>query len=74
MEIHLRATAHLAESIPDGGSLEIPGPSTVGDVLDHLGIDGDLVMLIVVDGELGDVDTPVADGVSLELIPPISGG
>jgi molybdopterin converting factor small subunit len=46
----------------------------VDSVLNDLGIDSDLVMLVVVDGELRDVDSPLEDGAVLELIPPISGG
>ena len=44
------------------------------DLLSDLGIDSDLVMLVVVDGELGDIDSPLTDGAVVELIPPIAGG
>jgi sulfur carrier protein ThiS len=74
MEISLRATSDLARLIPPAGKLEIGERSRVEDVLDNLGIDSDLVMLFVIDGELADIDTPLEEGMTLELIPPISGG
>jgi len=74
MEIRLRATSDLARLIPQTGSVEIGDDSSVGDVLSDLGIDSDLVMLFVIDGELADIDSPLEEGMTLELIPPISGG
>ena len=74
MEISLRATSDLARLIPETGRLEIGDDSTVEDVLSNLGIDSDLVMLFVIDGELADMDSPLEEGMTLELIPPISGG
>ena len=74
MEIALKATSHLAGFIPAGGKLSLNEGSSVGDLLENLGIDSDLVMLIVIDGELGEVDSSLGDGMTVELIPPISGG
>jgi sulfur carrier protein ThiS len=74
MEINLRATADLARLIPPTGKAEVGEQARVEDVLSSLGIDSDLVMLFVIDGELADVDSPLEDGMTLELIPPISGG
>jgi sulfur carrier protein ThiS len=74
MEISLRATSDLARLIPETGRVEIGDDFTVEDVLSNLGIDSDLVMLFVIDGELADMDSPLEEGMTLELIPPISGG
>ena len=74
MEISLRATADLARLIPPTGKAEVGEQARVEDVLSSLGIDSDLVMLFVIDGELAGVDSPLEDGMTLELIPPISGG
>lgn len=74
MEIGIRGTSDLAARIPPAGKIEIAEQATVGDVLRHLGIDSDLVMLFVVDGDLVDTDRPLDDGETLELIAPISGG
>jgi sulfur carrier protein ThiS len=74
MEISLRATSDLARLIPPTGKVEVADEARVEDVLSDLGIDSDLVMLFVIDGELAEVDSPLEDGMTLELIPPISGG
>jgi molybdopterin converting factor small subunit len=74
VEIALRATSHLAALMPESGRLDLREGSKVEDLLEGLGIDSDLVMLVVIDGELGDIDSPLGDGMTVELIPPISGG
>jgi molybdopterin converting factor small subunit len=74
LEISVRSTADLAGFIPPAGRVTIGERSTVQDVLGLLGIESDLVMLFVIDGDLADVDSPLEDGAVLELIPPISGG
>jgi molybdopterin converting factor small subunit len=74
MEINLRATSDLARHVPPTGKLKIEKGARVEDVLSGLGIDSDLVMLFVIDGELADIDSPLEQGMTLELIPPISGG
>ena len=52
VEISLKATSNLAEFIPDAGTISVEENARVEDVLTSLGIDSDLVMLIVVDGAL----------------------
>ncbi len=74
MEVALKATSHLAEFVPPSGKLSLQEGSSVQDLLDGLSLNSDLVMLIVVDGVLADADSPLKDGMTVELIPPISGG
>jgi molybdopterin converting factor small subunit len=74
LNVSLRATSHLSGFLPEGGKLDLQEGSKVKDVFSRLGLDSDLVMLIVVDGRLADIDSPLEDGAVLELIPPISGG
>ena len=74
VEVGLRATSHLADFVPASGKLTLRDDASVDDLLASLGINSDLVMLIVLDGELGDIDSPLNDGMVVELIPPISGG
>jgi molybdopterin converting factor small subunit len=74
MVISLRATSDLARMIPPTGKVEIEEEALVEDVLEGPGIDSGLVILVVVDGKLADVDSPLKHGATLELIPPISGG
>jgi molybdopterin converting factor small subunit len=74
VEIRLRAAADLARRLPSSGALDLEKGSDVGTMLDRLGIDSDLVMLVVIDGTLADMSSPLSDGMTVELIPPISGG
>jgi sulfur carrier protein ThiS len=74
MEVTLQATSHLAEFLPESGRMALEEGSRVEDLLQGLGIDSDLVMLVVIDGVLGDIDSVLDEGAAVELIPPISGG
>lgn len=74
MDVSLRATSHLSGFLPEGGKMNLESGSKVKDVFSKLGLNSDLVMLIVVDGRLADIDSTLEDGAVLELIPPISGG
>jgi sulfur carrier protein ThiS len=74
VEIEIRAASDLAEHIPPPGKFSVSEQATVEDVLNELGINSDLVMLVVIDGDLAELDSPLQDGATLELIPPISGG
>lgn len=74
MEIRLRAAADLARRLPPSGRLDLEDGSDVESMLERLGIDSDLVMLVVIDGTLADLDSRLSDGMTVELIPPISGG
>ena len=74
MDVSLVATSHLSGFLPEGGRVNLEDGAKVKDVFSRLGLNSDLVMLIVVDGKLADIDSPLEDGAVLELIPPISGG
>lgn len=74
MEIGVRASSHLSEAVPATGKVSVAEGSRVSDLLRALGINSDLVMIVVVDGVLGDLDTPLSDGSTVELIAPVSGG
>ncbi len=74
MEVVIRATSHLAEMIPPAGRLCLREGSKVSDLVDALGLNSDLIMLFVVDGKLGDLDTPLREGSTVEFIAPVSGG
>ncbi|MGQ9603611.1 MAG: MoaD/ThiS family protein [bacterium] len=74
MEITVRATSDLAELMPASGKVIIDHPASVGDLLSLLGINPEAIMLIVINKQIGDIDTLLTDGAIVELIPPISGG
>jgi molybdopterin converting factor small subunit len=54
--------------------LELEEGADVEKLLRKLDIDSELVMLIVINGALGDLESMLGDGMTVELIPPISGG
>jgi molybdopterin converting factor small subunit len=74
VEIQIRAGGDLAKLVPPSGGLELEEGTDVESLLRNLGIDSELVMLVVIDGALGDLDSTLDDGTTVELIPPISGG
>jgi molybdopterin converting factor small subunit len=74
VEIQLRAVADLAWRLPASGKLDLKEGSDIESMLKQLGIDSDLVMLVVIDGALADMDSRLSEGMTVELIPPISGG
>ena len=74
VEIHLRAGGDLAGLIPPSGTLELEEGTDVQSLLRNLGIDSELVMLVVINGALGDMDSTLGNGMTVELIPPLSGG
>ncbi|MFH1314514.1 MAG: MoaD/ThiS family protein [Candidatus Eisenbacteria bacterium] len=74
MEVQLRAGGDLAGLLPPSGTLELEEGTEVESLLRKLGIDSGLVMLVVIDGVLADMESPLGDGMTVELIPPISGG
>jgi sulfur carrier protein ThiS len=74
VRIGLRTSSQLAGFLPPSGGIELREGAKVRDLLKGIELDSDLVMLIVIDGELADIDSPLSDGMTVELIPPISGG
>ena len=79
MKIEIRLFATLVQYLPPGSNgrrtvLEVAGGSTVGQVLDRLGIPRNLSKLIMVDGVHRGVDTVLQDGNVLSVFPPIAGG
>ncbi len=74
MEIKVRATSDLADLMPPSGKVFLEDGANVGDLLKLLGLNPETVMLVVINKQLGDIDTVLTDGATVELIPPISGG
>jgi molybdopterin synthase sulfur carrier subunit len=77
VEVHLFAT--LATHVPpgavgDGVTLDVPGGSTVADVIQVLKIPADVDCLHVVNGRDAASEHHLADGDVLVLFPPLAGG
>lgn len=62
----IRAGSPLAIELPDG--------STLADLVDHLGLPGDKVRVIFVNGKVEQRDHVLAPGDEVGLFPPIGGG
>lgn len=56
-------------------SLELPSGATVAQVFDALGIDDYIPRFVLVDGMLrNEPEFPLADGCTIVMFPPVSGG
>ncbi len=55
-------------------SRQLPAGSTVGDLLAALGVPEQIAKLVFVDHVRCDPDTPLRDGASVDVFPPIAGG
>jgi len=56
------------------GDVQVPEGATVADLLRLLGMDRQLVCMIVVDGQASTLEARLAEGSTVDLIPPIVGG
>ena len=54
-------------------SIEMPNNCSLEDVLDKIGVDGNLVKTAV-DGEIVPVSTLLPDPCEIAILPPVSGG
>ena len=69
----------MRDHLPAGAAanradVEVPEGARVGDVVDALGAPRRLVFALLVDGVQADLETPVADGAEVTLMPPFTGG
>jgi len=80
MTIELRLFASLRKQLPPGSprgkcALELRDGSTIGDVLQRMGIPHPSAQMILVNGEHDrDFDRVLRDGDVLSVFPPVAGG
>jgi len=74
MKIELKTFATLQEVYPPQPELEIITGETLGSVMDRLGIPRKKVTIIFINNVHGDFDSPLKDGDTVGLFPPIGGG
>ncbi|MPZ69616.1 MAG: hypothetical protein GEU71_08810 [Actinobacteria bacterium] len=79
MRIDVLCFGAFKDYLPDDadgnrGSLEVPGGSTVGHVVDALGAPRALVFGVLVDGQQAPLDSEIHEGAEITLMPPYSGG
>jgi molybdopterin converting factor small subunit len=54
--------------------VRLPDGATIADLIRHLEVDEQLVCMVAVNGRAAEPETLLADGDSVDLIPPITGG
>ena len=79
MIVFLRAGGQLRAMIaPDVDhytrKVEIEGDKTIGEILEHISLNPAYVALMYVDGAMKDLSYKPADGETITLQPPVSGG
>jgi len=79
MTVFLRAGGQLRAMIkPDVDhytrKVEIDGERTIGEILEHISLNPAFVALMYVDGVMKDLSYKPADGQTITLQPPVSGG
>ncbi len=83
MAVTLKLFATLSRHLPAGSErnmaqIEVPEGVTIGQLLDDLGVPREAVHMVLVDGRhvpVEDIDsTPVEDGRTLAVWPPVAGG
>ena len=79
MNIEVQLFATLRDQLPpdaDGrrAFLDVPGGTTVAEVLNQLGIRRASAKLLIVDGVHTEATTVLQDGNVLSVFPPIAGG
>jgi molybdopterin converting factor small subunit len=74
MKVKVKLFASLRTFGPDEQVLELPGGTTIDDVIHILGIPGTIRLLRIVNGEHRPAEHVLKDGDELALFPPIAGG
>lgn len=75
MRICLTLEAILAKYAPENPeAYEVPGTLTVKELIQRLGIPEDLVMFVIVNGQMATLKTQLQDNASVSLCPYICGG
>jgi len=79
MTVFLKAGGQLRAMIkPDVDhytrKVEIEGEKTIGEILEHISLNSAFVALMYVDGVMKDLSYKPADGETITLQPPVSGG
>jgi len=77
MQVKIKFSSSLRKYNPTSSHpflFEMPGEMTVQELLNHFRVLPGEVGLIIVNGEIGKLDTVIRDGDSVELYPLVGGG
>ncbi len=77
--VHVKLFATLRQYRPGLGlgeafPVELPARATVGDLVQKLGLPGDEVKIVFVNGLFRELNHVLADGDELGIFPPVGGG
>jgi molybdopterin converting factor small subunit len=79
MKIEIALFATLSKYLPPGAQnrravIEVKDGSTVRDILNQLGVPGELPNILLVNGRQAPESTVLKDGETLSVFPPLAGG
>lgn len=74
MKVTVKLFATLRQRRFDIDTLDLPPGTTVGDVIQKLGIPEKEVTLIFINGRHGELSSELRDGDTLGMFPPVGGG
>lgn len=79
MKVTARVYASLRRYLPEERArnpieLELSDGTTVGELLNHLGLPQDAVKVVFVNGKHAELDQALADGDQVGIFPPVAGG
>ncbi len=79
MKVTARVYATLRRYLPEETAhnpmeLELPDGTTVGELLNHLGLPQDAVKVVFVNGRHAEFEQVLADGDRVGIFPPVAGG
>ena len=74
MRITVKLFAHFRDSRFKVENRDIPDGTTVGDIVDSLGIERDEVGVLMVNSRHATFDSPLSEGCTLAIFPMIGGG
>ncbi|KHK01369.1 MoaD/ThiS family protein [Desulfovibrio sp. TomC] len=72
--VTIRALATLAPYAPPGGVASVGPGETAGELADRLGIEGEALGAVLVNGNPATLETPLSPGDVVSFVPPITGG
>ncbi|MCG8531607.1 MAG: MoaD/ThiS family protein [Desulfovibrionales bacterium] len=74
MQIEIKCFATLSDFTPENGVLDVAEGTTVQNVISHLGMNGDDVKIMFVNGKHQSLETVLTEGDRLGLFPAVGGG
>ena len=74
MQIEIKCFATLSDFTPENGVLDVAEGTTVQNVISHLGMNGEDVKIMFVNGKHQSLETVLTEGDRVGLFPAVGGG